>query len=272
MCPCHLTLSPSAKYPLAMVAKALEVLGPRILIGYDIGCSFKTTVASSTLAAQAHAQSLRFCVNAFHGYSHSYSCQVKNHPNIISGMGLEDLETLERVFSSSNQLAAVVRYSSAYRRRLAIDAFFQQWDEDKYSNLGIMLLNNYKQALRILGEESLALEEAKKTLGIQPGDLEKWQDEEAAYVAELGKESDADLVAVAYVELLQQLNELEFVPPRFVPITTNFPDNLDPDLKQHPSDFSIILYPHTRPIYQPLANLKPSDGTHESNTEALSVM
>lgn len=192
-----------------MVAKALQVLGDRILIGYDIGCSFKSTVASSTLSSQAQAQAMRFCVNAFHGYSHSYSCQVNNHPNIIPGMGLEDLETLERVFSSSNQLAAVVRYSSAFRRRLAIDAFFQQWDEDKYLNLGTMILNNYKQALRILNEESIALEEAKKTLEIQPGDLEKWRNEEVAYIAELGKESEADVLAVAYVELLQQLDELQ---------------------------------------------------------------
>ncbi|KAF9493811.1 hypothetical protein BDN71DRAFT_1483328 [Pleurotus eryngii] len=192
-----------AKYPLAMVAKALQVLSDRILIGYDIGCSFKSTVASSTLSsqAQAQAQAMRFCVNAFHGYSHSYSCQVNNHPNIIPGMGLKDLETLERVFSSSNQLAAIVCYSSAFRHWLAIDAFFQQWDEDKYLNLRTMILNNYKQALWILNEESIALEEAKKTLGIQPGDLEKWQNEEVAYIAELGKELEADVLAVAYYNI-----------------------------------------------------------------------
>ncbi|KAF9490629.1 hypothetical protein BDN71DRAFT_1511118 [Pleurotus eryngii] len=160
-----------AKYPLAMVAKALQVLSDRILIGYDIRCSFKSTVASSTLSSQA--QAMRFCINTFHSYSHSYSCQVNNHPNIIPGMGLEDLETLEHVFSLSNQLAAVVCYSSAFQRRLAINAFFQQWDEDKYLNLGTMILNNYKQALWILNEESIVLEEAKKMLGIQPGDLEK---------------------------------------------------------------------------------------------------
>ncbi|KAF9499162.1 hypothetical protein BDN71DRAFT_1524660 [Pleurotus eryngii] len=156
----------------------------------------KTMIASSMLAVQAQSQSLHFCINTFHGYSHSYSCQVKNHPDIILGMGLEVLETLEHVFSSSNQLATVVRYSSAYRCHLAIDSFFQQWDEDKYCNLGTMILNNYKQALHILQEESLPLEEAKRTLGIQPGDLEKWQEEEAVYVTELGWESDADVLAV----------------------------------------------------------------------------
>ena len=54
-------------------------------------------------------------------------------------MGLEDLETLERVFSSSNALAGVTRYASAYWRRMYIELHFKQWDEDKYSNLATML-------------------------------------------------------------------------------------------------------------------------------------
>ena len=58
-------------------------------------------------------------------------------------MGIEDLETLERIFSFSNQLAAVMRYASAYHRQVFIDLFFKQWDEEKYQNLGLMLYNNY---------------------------------------------------------------------------------------------------------------------------------
>ncbi|KAF9493068.1 hypothetical protein BDN71DRAFT_1483619 [Pleurotus eryngii] len=124
---------------------------------------------------------------------------VDNHLIIISRMGLKDLKILEHVFSLSNQLAAI----------LAIDIFFQQWDEGKYLNLRMMILNNYKQGLWILNKESIVLEEVKKTLGIQPGDLEKWWDEEGAYIAELGKKSEADILAVAYIELLQQLDELQ---------------------------------------------------------------
>ncbi|KAF9487279.1 hypothetical protein BDN71DRAFT_1485354 [Pleurotus eryngii] len=159
-----------AKYPLAILSKVLDTLGLRILMGYDIGCSFQSTVASSSLATRACDLGLRLCVNAFHGYSHSYSCQQKHHPNIIPGTGIEDLETLERVFSVSNQLANVTRYSSAFRWRLFIDTFFHQWDEDKYLNLG---------------------------------------NEEIEYVSQLGSESEGDLLHIAYMEMLQKLCDID---------------------------------------------------------------
>src|ERR1700679_1247091 len=111
----RLTLRVRAKYPLSIVAKAMDTFGSNILVGYDIGCVFGGTILSSSLGTRFQESGSRTCVNAFHGYSHNYQCQLKNHPNNIAGMGLEDLETLERVFSSSNALAAVTRYSSAYR-------------------------------------------------------------------------------------------------------------------------------------------------------------
>ncbi|KAK7678110.1 hypothetical protein QCA50_018903 [Cerrena zonata] len=132
-----------AKYPLAMVAKALEVLGEDLGGAYDIGCSFSATVRNSSLAAEAKAKNLLLFVNTFHGYTHSYSCQTKNHPNVIKGVGLEDFETLEHIFSLSNQLTTITHYASRYRHRLLIDSYFCQWDEDKYLNLGTFILNNY---------------------------------------------------------------------------------------------------------------------------------
>ncbi|KAJ3964386.1 hypothetical protein EV361DRAFT_974213 [Lentinula raphanica] len=146
-----------AKYPLAIVAKALEVFDGRWLLGYDIGCSFGHTIDRSSLGPEFKAKECRTCVNAFHGYSHNAACQQVNHPNNIVGMGLEDLETLERIFSLSNQLASVTRYMSSYRRRLFIDLFFQQWDREKYQSLATFLHNNYVQALKIVDEDASRL-------------------------------------------------------------------------------------------------------------------
>lgn len=196
-----------AKYPLAITSKCLEVLGRRLLIGYDIGCTFSKTIASSLLGPQFKEQECRCCVNAFHGYSHNFACQKQNHPNVINGMGLEDLETLERVFSCSNQLARIIRYSTSFRRRLFIDMHFKQWDEDKYLNLGTMLFNNYVQALDIIKTDSVALADAMHSLEISKNDLELWHEEEAKYFLSLGKEPEWDVHAVAYVELLQDLRD-----------------------------------------------------------------
>jgi hypothetical protein len=129
----------------------------------------------------------------------------ENHPNVIDGVGLEDLETMERVFSSSNQVAAVTRYSSAYHRRVFIDMFLQQWDSDKYQNLASMLFNNYKQALLIIDVEGSAVEETTKSLGIESSDLEAWHHQQVAFFETIGEESPWDIHAVTYVELLQDL-------------------------------------------------------------------
>jgi hypothetical protein len=123
-------------------------------------------------------------------------------------MGLEDLETLERVFSGSNVLSSVIRYMSKYHRRQFIDLYFTQWDAEKYANLGTMLYNNYIQALRIIESEEPAFVHAKESLGICDEDLDKWHQEEAEYFATLGQEPDLHIHKIAYVELLQELRDL----------------------------------------------------------------
>jgi len=129
---------------------------------------------------------------------------------VIEGAGLEDLETMERVFSSLNAVAVVMRYASAYHRRVFIDMFFQQWDDDKYQNLGLMLFNNYKQALSIISDDGSAVKEAVQSLGIQTSDLETWHHEQTEFFETIGEESSWDVHAVAYVELLQELNSAEY--------------------------------------------------------------
>ncbi|KJA13225.1 hypothetical protein HYPSUDRAFT_123579, partial [Hypholoma sublateritium FD-334 SS-4] len=197
-----------AKFPLAIIGKALQVFDGGWLMGYDIGCAFGQTIKHSSLAREFEAQNCRCCVNAFHSYSHSYDCQKQHHPNVIEGMGLEDLEILERIFSSSNQLGGLTCYMTQYRRRVFIDQFFRNWDNDKYANLGIMLHNNYVQAIRIIDEEVPALTHAKEVLNIGEGDLEQWHIEEVDYFRNLGKEPGHDVHRAAYVDALQSYQEI----------------------------------------------------------------
>lgn len=136
-------------------------------------------------------------------------CQTKNHPNGIQGAGIEDFGAIERFFSASNALAPVIRYATAYHRSVFLDLFFKQWDDDKYLNLATMIYHNYKQSINIIASESLALDGAKALLGIQDGDLEAWRQEEIEYIAGLGKETTWDIHAMAYVELLHKLRDVQ---------------------------------------------------------------
>ncbi|KAK7444566.1 hypothetical protein VKT23_015244 [Stygiomarasmius scandens] len=197
-----------AKYALAMVAMALDTFGEGWILGYDIGCSFEQTIKSSSLGARFQERGCRTCVNAFHGYSHNFLCQLLYHPLNIEGMGLEDLETLERIFSASNHLASITRYATAYRRRVFIDLYFQHWDDEKYQNLANMLHNNYVQALATIAEEGQSLEEGLRAVGLTVADLEAYYADEAQHFQNLGKELDEDLHAVAYVDLLRQYRDV----------------------------------------------------------------
>lgn len=202
-----LILLDSAKYPLAIVAKILEKISGKKLIGYDIGCAFGDTVAHTSLEPAFKASGSRFCVNAFHGYSHSYDCQVQHHPNVITGIGLEELETLERIFSASNQLAPVIRFASPYRRHSLIHAFFRQWDAEKYANIGLFLYNNYIQALDIINKQTPAIAATLRDLGITSEQLAEYDREERNYFTHLQDEDKGNLWTIAYVETLQSLSK-----------------------------------------------------------------
>ena len=190
-----------------MVAKALKTFGVRWLLGYDIGCTFGVTIKNSSLGREFKEKQCRTCVNAFHGYAHNAFCQQTHHPLNILGMGLEDLETLERLFSASNQLASITRYMSPYRRRVFIDLFLQQWDCEKYQNLATMLHNNYVQALDIIENEVPSFEADLQALHITEEDLETYLANETCHLQTLGSETEEDLHAAAYVELLRKYRE-----------------------------------------------------------------
>ncbi|KAJ3521286.1 hypothetical protein NM688_g9035 [Phlebia brevispora] len=192
-----------AKYPLAVMAKILEVIKDRPCGAYDIGCSFLATILKSSLAGPFMRANGTMIVNAFHGYSHNYACQMVYHPTRLTGMGLEDFETMERIFSASNALASVVRHMSPYRRGVFIDLHFQQWDRDKYENSALMLYNNYVQALGIIERERKNMEEMLVRHQCTEADLEAWAQEEANYIETLGEESPYDVHAMTYIELLQ---------------------------------------------------------------------
>ncbi|EKM48880.1 uncharacterized protein PHACADRAFT_59495, partial [Phanerochaete carnosa HHB-10118-sp] len=101
-----------AKYLLAIISKILENLGDDIMIAYDIGCTTETTVSRSSLGLKFCHKRAKFCISAFHAYTHNHVCQMHYHPNNIDGMGIKDVESLERGFGGSNQLAPIIRYMS----------------------------------------------------------------------------------------------------------------------------------------------------------------
>jgi hypothetical protein len=97
---------------------------------------------SSSIGAKAAELKLQVVVNAFHGFSHECRCQLQNHPLYLNGLGLEDLETCERIFASSNTAAILIRHASYFHWMQFLDLHFDQWDMDRYTELSTCIITN----------------------------------------------------------------------------------------------------------------------------------
>ncbi|KAG1904241.1 uncharacterized protein F5891DRAFT_920274, partial [Suillus fuscotomentosus] len=193
-CACCINFFFSAKYALATTNKVIDVYGPNGATGYDIGCSYGKTVAA---------------INSFHGHTHNRQCQLQFHLLYQNGLGIEDLETCERVFSASNAIAPVIRHASYFHWLQFIELHFDQWDSDKYLELSKFIYNNYTQALHIINELTPAVQELKVQLGLSDTDFVKWNAEESEYLQSLTVETKDDVEKMIYVEALETLARLE---------------------------------------------------------------
>ncbi|KAG8682615.1 hypothetical protein FRC11_014649, partial [Ceratobasidium sp. 423] len=154
-----------SKYPLAAVDKLCRVFGDDLLIGYDIGCTFRGTAQRSALVGPlVHEHNTNFVVGSFHRYAHNRKCQLSNHPLNTEGAGLESFEENEQLFSSSNSVARTTRHASKYHRRQLLALHLEGWDFGRLC--AIVLKGRYASALRVL---STLLRELRK-LGCGKGD------------------------------------------------------------------------------------------------------
>ncbi|KAG1893159.1 uncharacterized protein F5891DRAFT_1131377 [Suillus fuscotomentosus] len=196
-----------AKYPLAVVARLLDVFGDGLGGGYDIGCQFKVTLDNSSLGPLVRSLNHTCLVGAFHGHAHRRLCQLFSLTTYIKGLGIEDLETCERTFSKSNALASSLRYASVFHRQQAIDSYFEHNDDfEVYANLSNFLHNNYKQALDILANGNAVLPNMMRDLGVaDDGVFERWLDEEKAYLKGLTHEPEEETLQMEYWQRLVNL-------------------------------------------------------------------
>ncbi|KAG2070570.1 hypothetical protein BDR04DRAFT_983833, partial [Suillus decipiens] len=194
------------KYGLAAINRMLDICGKDQALGYDIGCSSCKTVATSSIAAKAHANNLVIAVNAFHGYAHNRQCQLANHPLYLNGFGIEDLEMCERIFSSSNSVALLIRHASYFHWVQFLDLHFDQWDKDKYLELSVFFLS---ESLSTINDFTLLLDDFKIRKSLTDEDFVQWKHKESEFLANLSHESPADVFAVTYVEEMEKLQFLE---------------------------------------------------------------
>ncbi|KAI0039276.1 hypothetical protein FA95DRAFT_1585319 [Auriscalpium vulgare] len=200
-----------AKHPLAVLDLYMREFGEGQCIGYNIGCSMGKTVQASSLKDRANELGLLLIVNAFHGYAHNRLCQLCHHPLFRTGLGLEDFETCERIFSSLGTVARLVRHASHFHWTMFIHLHLLQWDEDRYAELSNLLFNNYKQSLAVLRDYEPEVCMFKSATGYTEEDFEAWVVAERAYLQDAKKAPAADAQEQAYVQALLDLDIAKYI-------------------------------------------------------------
>ncbi|KAI6016132.1 hypothetical protein BKA83DRAFT_4465493 [Pisolithus microcarpus] len=196
-----------AKYLLATVSKLMAAFGDGLGGGYDIGCQFQTTLATSTLGPQVQDLNHTCLVGAFHGHAHCCLCQLSHLTLYVEGLGLEDLETCKCMFSKSNALASTVRYATAFHQQQAINVYFEHNDTfEIYANLTNFLFDNYKQVMTIIHDNKAVLTNLKCNLSIDDDSIfHRWLEEEKKYLEGISREPLEDMLRVKYWQRLGKL-------------------------------------------------------------------
>ncbi|KAF8163878.1 hypothetical protein K438DRAFT_1618050 [Mycena galopus ATCC 62051] len=196
-----------AKYPLAIENTLMDAFGKDIDFGYDIGCGHAKTLKNSPLGPKAKEHNFRMLVGAFHGHAHNCRCQLKYLATYVEGMGIEDLEGCERLFSKSNGLSRSVRYASVFHRKQTIRVYLAHVDTfDTYANLSTFLVNNYKQAVSILDTEK-SVKCAMAQAGVTEEMMKTRLEEEKAYLDGLSVEPEEETDQMEYYQQLVNLQD-----------------------------------------------------------------
>ncbi|KAK0235419.1 hypothetical protein EDD85DRAFT_922540 [Armillaria nabsnona] len=187
-----------AKYPLAVVARLLQVFGDHLGIGYDIGCKFDGTVHRSPLGELAKTKMFCILVGLFHGHAHNRLCQLQHLGTYLKGLGLEDLETLERFFSKSNALAGGIYYASRFHCCQRLSWYLKHIDHsDSFKHLNI--IDSYPALQKSMWELGVADEK----------EFEAWLREEEVYLTNLWHEPPKKTTEMEYYARLVHYYDIE---------------------------------------------------------------
>jgi hypothetical protein len=138
-----------------MVEELLH-LNSTVLCGYDIACSFKSTVAGSPLH-NATRHKIAFCLDVFHAYAHNWRCQLQHHPRLFKDAGMVDPEACEIGNSATNRMASTVRHSSPLFRHDRIHRHILQWNRAKRRRFGKPMMHVVSGSLGDVNDRSAAL-------------------------------------------------------------------------------------------------------------------
>ncbi|CAK5269727.1 unnamed protein product [Mycena citricolor] len=146
-------------YLVALLDKVASLLPPvaTILQAYDIGCQMDHSCHLYPLLSPTLRERIAFVINIMHSFGHEWDCQLVYSPRFFVGMGLSDMEGVERFWSRVRKLINLTRQQWQSRRIWMLDEYTAFVNQEGAEKLGdwldrqqANLLPKYRQSIKTL--------------------------------------------------------------------------------------------------------------------------
>ncbi|KAF7357059.1 hypothetical protein MSAN_01299300 [Mycena sanguinolenta] len=126
------------KYIVALLEELNSHLLPQATIveGYDVACVTDHSFNLYPILTEGLRPRVSFIINAMHVFGHQWVCQMVYSPRLRRGIGLTDLEGVERFWSRIRKLIPITRNQWNSRRIWMIDKYASFINEEGLDGLG----------------------------------------------------------------------------------------------------------------------------------------
>ncbi|KAJ7841922.1 hypothetical protein B0H14DRAFT_2359849 [Mycena olivaceomarginata] len=168
------------KYIVALMEEMNDHLPPQatILQSYDVGCVTDHSFNLFPILREGFRQRVSFIINAMHAFGHRWVCQIVYNPRFREGVGLSDMEGVERFWSRIRKLIPLTRAQWNSRRVWTIDQYTSFVNQEGLSSLGAWL---HRQQTKNLTKKRRAAEKTLAECGVPEAELRvQWAAQRAA--------------------------------------------------------------------------------------------
>ncbi|KAJ6505166.1 hypothetical protein C8R45DRAFT_817754 [Mycena sanguinolenta] len=168
------------QYIVALMEEVLEQLPPQatVIQGYDVGCSTDRSLNLYPILRPGLRERVSFIINAMHSYGHQWICQLFYSPRLRHGVGVTDLEGVERFWSRIRKLIGMTRSQWNSRRIWTIDQYTAFVNEDGRDGLGGWITR--QQTKNVARKQSAALKVLRECNVPEAELRQQWEEQKKA--------------------------------------------------------------------------------------------
>ncbi|KAJ7309971.1 hypothetical protein DFH08DRAFT_719066 [Mycena albidolilacea] len=167
-------------YLVALMEELREHLPQQATIvqAYDVGCVLDRSLNLYPILSPDFRERVSFIINAMHAYGHHWTCQIYYSPRFRLGVGLADLEGIERFWSRIRKLIGITRNQWNSRRIWMIDQYTAFVNDEGRDNLGDWIT---RQQNKNLGPKQTAARKVLRECGVPVAELrQEWEAQKVA--------------------------------------------------------------------------------------------